>query len=130
MFGRCHDFVSESAAQTPYGFHTASNHAQNLALSQAQILTECQRVVEARTPVDNLIDGQPFSGIGIDHPCLANDTFRKSIFAEPQNLLEDLLRKTVLVAALAHAVDQLLLEGLQAALALPSGHRAAQPIRL
>src|ERR1700688_2351056 len=56
--------------------------------------------------------------------------FRKSIFAEPQYLAEYLLCETLGVPPLAHAIDQLALERLQAALALPGRHRAAQPVRL
>src|ERR1700680_2785661 len=56
--------------------------------------------------------------------------FRKSIFAEPQYLAEYLLCETLGVPPLAHAIDQLALESLQAALALPGRHRAAQPVRL
>ncbi len=49
---------------------------------------------------------------------------------KPKYLIEYLMREALRVAALAHAVDQLALKRLQAALALPGRHRAAQPVRL
>src|SRR5271165_2821345 len=94
------------------------------------IIIARQRVIEARLPANDFIDGQPSSGIRIHYARLANDTFRKSIFAETQDLIEYLLGKGLGIAALAHAVDQSALERLQSPLALPGRHRAAQPVRL
>src|SRR5690349_25114535 len=54
--------------------------------------------------------------------------FGKAVFAEAQNLLVDLARERLRVTARAHAIDEALLEYLQAALAPPRSHRAAQPI--
>src|SRR5579862_9202256 len=54
----------------------------------------------------------------------------KAVLAEAENLLVDLARERLVVAAFAHAVDESLLEHLQAALALPCGHRTTQPIGL
>ena len=56
--------------------------------------------------------------------------FRKAVFAEAQDLLVDLPREALGVAARRHAVDQALLEVLEAALAPPRRHRAAQVIGL
>ncbi len=56
--------------------------------------------------------------------------FRKTIFAETLDLLEDLAREVGAVVAGAHAAHQPLLEGLEPATPLPGGHRAAQAIRL
>src|ERR1700722_6736656 len=83
-----------------------------------------------RLPADQLIDCQPSSSIGVYYARLANDTFRKAVLPEAQYLIEYLVREALGIAPLAHALDQLALEGLQAALALPGRHRAAQPIRL
>ena len=55
---------------------------------------------------------------------------RKAVFAEAQDLLVDLPRERLGVAARRHAVDQALLEVLEAALAPPRRHRAAQVIGL
>src|SRR6186713_2668755 len=54
--------------------------------------------------------------------------FGKTVFAEAQNLLVDLPRERFAVAARRHPVDQPLLELLEAALAPPRRHRAAQRI--
>ena len=51
---------------------------------------------------------------------------RKTVLAETLDLLEDALGEIEVVAALQHAADHLLLEVMQAPLALPGGHRAAQ----
>ncbi len=56
--------------------------------------------------------------------------FREAVFAEAQDLLVDLPRERFGIAARAHAVDQALLEFLEAALAPPRRHRAAQVIGL
>ena len=56
--------------------------------------------------------------------------FGEAVFAEAQDLLVDLPRERLGVAARAHAVDQPLLELLEAALAPPRGHRAAQLVGL
>jgi hypothetical protein len=56
--------------------------------------------------------------------------FRKAVFAEAQDLLVDLPRERFGVAARRHSVDQPLLELLEAALAPPRRHRAAQRIGL
>src|SRR5882757_3626028 len=62
---------------------------------------------------------------GVDEQCEARTvSFRKSIFSEPQYLIEYLLRETLRISALQHAVDQLLLKRFQAALAFPGRHRA------
>ena len=49
----------------------------------------------------------------------------EAVLAEAQDLLEDLPGERLLVAALAHALDQAALEVTQAALAFPGGHRPA-----
>src|SRR5260370_13917086 len=68
---------------------------------------------------------------GVHEKCKARGMrFRKAIFAEPQYLLEYLMREALGVPPLAHTIDQLALERLQAALALPGRHRAPQPVRL
>src|SRR5689334_3104469 len=54
--------------------------------------------------------------------------FGKAVFAEAEDLLVDLARERFVVAARAHAVDEPLLEDLQAALAPPRRHRAAQTV--
>jgi hypothetical protein len=55
---------------------------------------------------------------------------REAVFAETEDLPEDLPRELLRVATLAHAADQPLLEMTEAALALPRGHRAAQLVGL
>src|SRR5512146_794950 len=55
--------------------------------------------------------------------------FREAVFAEAQDLLEYLQSEFLLIAALAHALDQAPLEMLQPALALPRSHRAAHLVR-
>src|SRR6266567_9496258 len=54
----------------------------------------------------------------------------KTVFAEAQDLLIDLSRERFVVAALAHADDQTLLEMLEPALAFPRRHRAPQLVGL
>ena len=56
--------------------------------------------------------------------------FREAVFAETENLLVDLLREGGVVTVLAHAVEQALFEGLEAALALPRRHRSTQLVGL
>ena len=56
--------------------------------------------------------------------------FGKAVFAEAQDLLVDLPRELLIVAVVAHAFDQSLLERLETALVFPRRHRAAQPIGL
>ena len=56
--------------------------------------------------------------------------FGKAVFAEAQDLLEDLSREGFGYAVHVHAVDQALLEFLEAALAPPCCHRAPQVIGL
>src|SRR5208283_4743629 len=106
------------------------NDAQHFALPQTQVGIARQYVIESRLPAEDILDGQPFSRIGFHYARLSNDAFRKSVFAETQDLIEDLVREAFRVAALAHAVDQSALKRLQASLALPGRHRAAQPVRL
>ena len=52
----------------------------------------------------------------------------KAILAKPQDLLKNLSRELFLVAAFAHAVDQLVLERTKATPALPCSHCTAQAI--
>ncbi len=52
--------------------------------------------------------------------------FRETVFAEAEHLPVDLLGELGRVAVFAHAAEQSLAEGLEAALALPGRHRAAQ----
>src|SRR5690606_9801567 len=56
--------------------------------------------------------------------------FREAVLAEALDLLEQPLRELGRVAALEHAVDQPLLEVLEAAATPPCRHRSAQLIRL
>src|SRR3978361_623602 len=56
--------------------------------------------------------------------------FRKAVFAEALDLLEDALGKRLLVAARRHAVDDLVVILLQPARALPRRPRAPQTVRL
>jgi hypothetical protein len=56
--------------------------------------------------------------------------FRETVFAEAQDLLVDLARERFRQAALRHAVDETLLEFLEAAPAAPRGHRSAKLVRL
>src|SRR3954462_5302347 len=55
--------------------------------------------------------------------------FRKTVFAESEDLLIDLPRERFRVTAFRHAVDQPLLELFEPTLAAPRGHRGAQAIR-
>jgi hypothetical protein len=59
---------------------------------------------------------------------LRRDAFRKSIFAKPQYLIEDLVRETFLIALRA-CRRSIAAERARGPLALPGRHRAAQPIR-
>src|SRR6185295_8663004 len=53
---------------------------------------------------------------------------REAVFAETEDLLVERRSELRRIAALAHAVLEALLEVLEAALAFPRGHRAAQRI--
>ena len=55
---------------------------------------------------------------------------REAVFPETQDLLEHLAGEALVVAALAHALHQALLERPQRPLAPPRGHRPSQPVRL
>ena len=55
---------------------------------------------------------------------------REAVFAEAEDLLEDLPRERLGEAVGEHAVDEAALERLHAALALPGGHRTAQLVGL
>src|SRR5258708_19411800 len=69
-------------------------------------------------------------GGGVHEECKARRMrLRKSVFTEPQYLIEYLMCEAFGIPPLTHAVDQLTLERLQAALALPGRHRAAQTVR-
>ena len=54
--------------------------------------------------------------------------FRKAVFAEALDLLEAARGEFALVAAIAHAIDEFLLEPLDGADALERRHRAPQPV--
>ena len=54
--------------------------------------------------------------------------FRETVLTETLDLAKDLPRKLLAVTASAHAVDQLVLEGPEAAAPFPCGHGAPQTI--
>ena len=116
------DAASTARTSTPWAARVAHQlgrriKAHRLAVDEGR--AKCRRFVVLEP------------GGGIDQQREAGGVrFRKAVFAEPQYLIEYLMRETLGIAPLAHAVDQLALERLQAALALPGRHRAAQPIRL
>ena len=56
--------------------------------------------------------------------------FRKTVFTEAFNLLEDALGKSAFITALNHAAHQPVVKPFDAAFALPRGHGAAQIIGL
>ena len=56
--------------------------------------------------------------------------FRKTIFAEAFDLLEDIVGKGAFIPALDHAAHQPVIKAFDAALTLPRSHRAAQIIGL
>src|SRR3984893_11140485 len=86
-------------------------------------------VDERRAECRRFVVLQP--GGDVDEQCEARAVrLRKSVFSKPQYLIEYLLRETLRIAAFQHAVDQLLLKRLQAALAFPGRHRAPQTISL
>src|SRR5262249_52395104 len=76
----------------------------------------------------HVLDRYPPTGVGIDDARLADDAFGEAVFAEAHHLVVDALRELALVVALEHAVDELVAEFFEAALALPGGHRATQGI--
>src|SRR5580704_15397042 len=126
MFGRCGYRVAQGSMQTPYGLCPARSDRDYFLLLRPQLAITGKRVFESGTAGKDFIDSHPPPGIGIHDTCFADDTFGKAVLAEAENLLIDLPRKLFVVAVLAHAVDQPPLERLQASLALPRRHRAAQ----
>src|SRR5271163_3696095 len=126
VFGRRGYRMTQGRMQTPYGLCPARSDRDRFLLLQPQLAITGKRVFEGGMAGKNLIDSHPPPSTGIHDTCLADDTFGKAVFAEAQDLLVDLPRELFVVAVLAHAVDQPPLEGLQAALALPRCHRAAQ----
>src|SRR5271169_6086226 len=126
MFGRRGYRMTQGRMQTPYGLCPARSDRDHFLLLQPQLAITDKRVFEDGTAGKDLIDGHPPASTGIHDTCLADDTFGKTVLAEAENLLIDLPRKLFVVAVLAHAVDQPPLKGLQASLALPRRHRAAQ----
>ncbi|SAL07500.1 hypothetical protein AWB81_08126 [Caballeronia arationis] len=56
-------------------------------------------------------------------------TLRKAVLAEALDLFEDGFRKVLFIPTLAHAVDDTVVVLLQAAFALPGGHRTPELIR-
>src|ERR1700722_14563343 len=124
MFGGCMYFVPKRRAQSQHGFHSTADDTQHLTCVQAKFRIACQRVFDTFPASSKVLDGYPSARIGIHHLCFANDAFRKSVFAEPQDLIEYLIREALLVAAPAHAVDQPALEGLETSLAFPGRHGA------
>src|SRR5882672_12406802 len=72
---------------------------------------------------------QPGAGIG-DESERGRMAFRKSVTAEALQLLEDLLGKDTLVAVADHSIDELVLEGADAAAGLERRHALAELVGL
>src|SRR5260221_10157918 len=72
---------------------------------------------------------QPGAGIG-DESERGRMAFRKSVTAEALKLLENLLGKDTLVAFADHSIDELVLEGADAAAGLECRHALAQLVGL
>src|SRR5579859_3248059 len=130
MFGGGADLVPQRRAQSPNGLHSALDDPEQLARSQLELGVTRQGSLDTGLSAGEALDGDPVAGIGVYYSGIADDAFREAVFPESQDLIEDLVGEAVGIAALAHTVDQPALERLQAPLALPGRHGAAQAVRL
>src|SRR5580692_8609151 len=125
--GNC---VSECGTQTPYSLHSTGHNGDNLAFSQSQLAVTCERMPETDFAGYYFFNGSPSSRVRIYDAGFTDDAFRKAVFPKAFDLLADTPRELFRVTTRHHAADDLGLEDLQVAIALPGSHGPAQLIRL